>query len=170
MQFVDGKYWTIVRPLPPSTLCSTKGRLVYFPLNEGKRFFHQPPDIYIYICIPPDFSSASTLNKSVFKGHHRVLVTPFHGYVNLMVGHDQWPISFPKYGRRSPKNSWCVCVYTDSRRKFVFDASLGYLPLSWRIQSPITGYVDNEFLRRDPLWNSLQESRIYPANEAWDRW
>lgn len=24
------------------------------------------------------------------------------------MGHDQWPISFPKYGRRSPKNSWYV--------------------------------------------------------------
>lgn len=107
---------------PPLDIVLDKRPAGIFSIQWGETIL-PPATRYIYIytyAYVISLISASTLNKSVFKGYRRVLVTPFRGYVNLTMGHDQWAISFPKYEDVLQKiRDTYACVFTDVEERCI---------------------------------------------------
>lgn len=177
MQFVDGKYWTIVRPLllspPRLDIVLDKRPAGIFSIEWGETIL--PPAtryIYMYMCVYiPDFSSASTLNKSNF-------IQRISSCARDTVS---WIRRFND-GTRSMANFFSK-VWKAFSKKFVicilerWCSSIVVLDVQEGVQSPmvfLSGYVGNEFLRRDPLWNLLfkswnipNEGGIFVGNCVW---
>lgn len=178
MQFVDGKYWTIVRPLllspPPPRHCARQkaGWYIFHWMRGNDSSTSQQIYIYMYMCVYiPDFSSASTLNKSNFIQRISSCARDTVSWIRRFNDGTRSMANFFSKVWKAFSKKFMICILER------WCSSIVVLDVQEGVQSPmvfLSGYVGNEFLRRDPLWNLLfkswnipNEGGIFVGNCVW---